>query len=447
MSKALPVQQCPEKLLILSESYKLEDKSDRATIEQVLDPRTRMILFKLLSRGVVEEICGCVSTGKEANVYYATSCQDGQPADCAVKIYKTSILLFKDRDKYVTGEYRFRHGYARHNPRKMVRTWAEKEMRNLTRIYGSGVPCPVPVVLKSHILVMSFLGNDGWPAPKLKDTSLSEEKYEELYLQCIRDIRTIYRVCRLVHADLSEFNLLYFNGRCYVIDVSQSVEHDHPHALEFLRKDCTNITAFFQKKGVCVLSLRQLFDFVTDPNVADDNIDLYLDKALSIASERIVSGVSEEHKVDEEVFRHSYIPRTLNEVVDIERDLHEAQEGRRAEIFYQTLTGLKPDLSGAQQVPALLDELPPEATETMCDDISVEGDRESSSEDNEDDNTQASSVILKQLEEEQQVNKKEHKKLVKEANRERRKHKMPKNVKKQKEKESKQTHSKSSRRP
>ena len=58
------------------------------------------------------------------------------------------------------------------------------------------------------------------------------------------------------------------------------------------------------------------------------------------------------------------------------------------------------------QVPALLDELPPEATETMCDDISVEGDRESSSEDNEDDNTQASSVILKQLEEEQQVNKK-----------------------------------------
>ena len=27
-----------------------------------------------------------------------------------------------------------------------------------------------------------------------------------------------------------------------MIDVSQSVEHDHPHALEFLRKDCTNIT-------------------------------------------------------------------------------------------------------------------------------------------------------------------------------------------------------------
>ncbi len=50
-----------------------------------------------------------------------------------LQVYKTSILVFKDRDKYVTGEFRFRHGYCKHNPRKMVRTWAEKEMRNLTR--------------------------------------------------------------------------------------------------------------------------------------------------------------------------------------------------------------------------------------------------------------------------------------------------------------------------
>ena len=49
------------------------------------------------------------------------------------QVYKTSILVFKDRDKYVSGEFRFRHGYCKHNPRKMVKTWAEKEMRNLTR--------------------------------------------------------------------------------------------------------------------------------------------------------------------------------------------------------------------------------------------------------------------------------------------------------------------------
>ena len=42
--------------------------------------------------------------------------------------------------RYVTGEFRFRHGYSKHNPRKMVRMWAEKEMRNLIRLETAGIP-------------------------------------------------------------------------------------------------------------------------------------------------------------------------------------------------------------------------------------------------------------------------------------------------------------------
>ena len=56
-----------------------------------------------------------------------------EPAEVAVKVYKTSVLTFKDRDRYVAGEFRWRHGYCRSNPRKMVRMWAEKEMRNYRR--------------------------------------------------------------------------------------------------------------------------------------------------------------------------------------------------------------------------------------------------------------------------------------------------------------------------
>jgi RIO kinase 1 len=99
-------------------------------IVQALDPRTRMVLFKMLNRGVFQEINGCISTGKEANVYYATTAKGDA---LAVKVYKTSILVFKDRERYVQGDFRFRHGYSKHNPRKMVKTWAEKEMRNLSR--------------------------------------------------------------------------------------------------------------------------------------------------------------------------------------------------------------------------------------------------------------------------------------------------------------------------
>lgn len=83
-------------------------------------------------------------------------------------MYKTSILVFKDRDRYVTGDWRFRNGYCKHNPRKMVRTWAEKEMRNLARLREAGIFAPEPRVLRAHVLVMDFIGQAGYPAPRLK---------------------------------------------------------------------------------------------------------------------------------------------------------------------------------------------------------------------------------------------------------------------------------------
>lgn len=257
-----------------NDRIRVKDKHDRATVEQVMDPRTRMILFKLLNRGVISEINGCISTGKEANVYHASS-KTGQ--QFAIKIYKTSILIFKDRDKYVKGEFRFRHGYCRHNPRKMVRTWAEKEMRNLVRMHSNGLNVPEPIILRSHVLVMSFIGNDGWPAPLLKDVELSQSKAREIYRDVVVLMWKIYNKCKLVHADLSEFNMLYQNGDVYIIDVSQSVEHDHPHALEFLRKDCTNVTEYFRKKEVATMTLKQLFDFITDPSITEENMEACLD--------------------------------------------------------------------------------------------------------------------------------------------------------------------------
>ena len=72
-------------------------RDERATTEQVLDPRTRLLLFKLLNAGTLSSINGCVSTGKEANVYHA----EGKDGEYAIKVYKTSILIFKDRDRYI----------------------------------------------------------------------------------------------------------------------------------------------------------------------------------------------------------------------------------------------------------------------------------------------------------------------------------------------------------
>ncbi|MCH90184.1 serine/threonine-protein kinase rio1-like, partial [Trifolium medium] len=93
-----------------------------------------------------------------------------------------------DRDRYVQGDYRFRNGYCKHNPRKMVKTWAEKEMRNLMRLKAEGIRCPTPQLLRLHILVMEFIGKDGWAAPRLKDADLSLDKLREGYVEVCHTI-------------------------------------------------------------------------------------------------------------------------------------------------------------------------------------------------------------------------------------------------------------------
>lgn len=338
---------------LAEERKRVRDKCDRATVEQVLDPRTRMILFKLINRFHIDQINGCISTGKEANVYHATS-QDG--IDKAIKIYKTSILVFKDRDKYVNGEFRFRNGYCRHNPRKMVRTWAEKEMRNLYRIKQAGIDCPTPFILKSHVLVMEFLGQNGIPAPLLKDVSLDQEKAKHLYLDCIIMMRKMFNEAHLVHADLSEFNLLYHDSKIYMIDVSQSVEHDHPYSLEFLRKDCVNINEFFGKKGVLTMNTKELFDFITDPNINDSNIDRYLEKAQKLAEDRqLKRSDSNSNKVDEEVFKQVFIPQRLEQVKNFED--HQNQSARNEDqIYYKTIAALNTELRNPILKPAILND-------------------------------------------------------------------------------------------
>lgn len=419
-----------------AESCRIKDKSDRATVEQVLDPRTRMILFKMLDKKDISEIHGCISTGKEANVYYATT-DSGESR--AIKIYKTSILVFKDRDKYVTGEFRFRRGYCKGNPRKMVKTWAEKEMRNLSRLTTANIPCPKPIKLRSHVLLMGFIGKDDMPAPLLKNVHLSESKARELYLQVIQYMRKMYQDARLVHADLSEFNMLYHGGDVYIIDVSQSVEHDHPHALEFLRKDCANVNDFFFKYAVAVMTVRELFEFVTDPSITLENMDAYLEKAMEIASQRTKEEKTSQDQVDEEVFKQAYIPRTLNEVKNYERDVDimmrlkeedMALNTQQDNILYQTVTGLKKDLSGVQKVPALLES---EVKEETCDSEDA-GSSECSDTDSEE---QGDNVQRKKHTADPDIDKKERKKMVKEAQREKRKSKIPKHVKKRKEKTAK----------
>ncbi|PGH29836.1 Atypical/RIO/RIO1 protein kinase [[Emmonsia] crescens] len=422
------------------------DKSDRATSEQVLDPRTRMILLQMINRNVVSEVNGCLSTGKEANVYHAVSYpeDDGEPLQRAIKVYKTSILVFKDRDKYVSGEFRFRQGYNKSNNRAMVKVWAEKEMRNLKRLYAAGIPCPEPLYLRLHVLVMGFLGNSkGFAAPRLKDVDLAgpdpEEQWRALYIELLGHMRTMYQECRLVHADLSEYNILYHQNKLYIIDVSQSVEHDHPRSLEFLRMDIKNVTDFFRRKGVHTLSERTIFEFTTahdGPKATPGSNDMSeaVEKLFATREQIEDEGDADadadaKDEVDAAVFRQQYMPQTLEQVYDVERDVEKLRKGQGQDLVYRELLANEGDATTTRASRGAADG---EAEEEGSDEsggvsLSDEG-SESGSQVDDKDPFAKKPPRGKRFEDKD--TKKDHKRLVKEEKREQRTKKIPKHIKK-----------------
>lgn len=429
-----------------------KDRANRATVEQVLDPRTMRFLTKLINKKVINGINGCISTGKEANVYQADHDEnDGTKREFAVKIFKTSILVFKDRERYVDGEFRFRNLKNQSNPRKMVKLWAEKEFRNLKRIYLSGIPCPEPIDLRSHVLVMEFLtkGN-GQPSPKLRDHPFKDiDEIVHYYHQMLFYMRRMYRDCRLVHADLSEYNSIVHNDKLYIIDVSQSVEPEHPMSLDFLRMDIKNVNDFFSKKKINVYPERLIFKYITESNQKLDIID-NSDESLGKYLETLpLKGDDDdnEDEVQDEIFRSLHLVRLLN-ALD-ERDFQKFREGK-----LDTLTDLVPEKRSRlakANIDSTLEEEDDdgEEGETEGSDNEEDSDEEDSDEDS-DDNSDSESddedsgsedgeekkkrpkknAVLKGKKYEEKDEKKKRKESAKLAKQEKRKTKMKKHLKK-----------------
>jgi RIO kinase 1 len=131
----------------------------------------------------------------------------------------------------------------------------------------------------------------------------------------------------------------YHDSHIYIIDVSQSVEHDHPKTFEFLRTDIRNVEDFFRRRGdIQTLGPRRTWEFIVSESVG-------LDPAAELGDEgepRLAAIVEERRcedrdETDDAVFMSSFIPRNLGEVYDPERDVDLVNAGRGDELIYSTL--------------------------------------------------------------------------------------------------------------
>lgn len=150
-----------------SKRSKNRDKSDFSTVEKVIDQKTEQLLEKWKNQNFLKSVNGCISAGKEANVYHADagSFMSRFGEDLAIKIYKVETMVFRDREDYIQGEHRFRKGHCRTNPRKLIKLWAEKEYRNLKRMFEHNLPVPEPIKIHNNVLLMEFIGKKSVAAP------------------------------------------------------------------------------------------------------------------------------------------------------------------------------------------------------------------------------------------------------------------------------------------
>ena len=227
--------------------------SERATVEEVFDQATLMVLYEFLNSGVLYEIHGVVNAGKEARVYWGKN-KEGK--ELAVKIYLTASAEFrKGMLKYIEGDYRFKG--VKRDTRSLIFTWAQKEFRNLEQAFRAKVRVPKPIAVKNNVVVMEFIGKDGVNAASLKEQAPSDPA--KVYEVLLTFVERLYRKAELVHGDLSEYNIMMWKGKPVIFDVAQAVPTSHPMAEFFLRRDLANVNRFFSRLGVKVLSVDEAY--------------------------------------------------------------------------------------------------------------------------------------------------------------------------------------------
>ena len=92
---------------------------------------------------------------------------------------------------------------------------------------------------------MTYIGNEEKPAPRLRDVKV--ENPDEVFSKLKNFIRVCWHDAKLVHADFSDYNILWHENEPMVIDVCQAVSDKHPHAKEFLVRDVQRLIDWGKK--------------------------------------------------------------------------------------------------------------------------------------------------------------------------------------------------------
>jgi RIO kinase 1 len=224
------------------------------------------ILGGFYREGWISDILHVVQAGKEATVY----CCEADPSHgrrlVAAKVYRPATQrtmrndaiykegrpLIDENGRRITDQ-RTRRAVARHTRygRRAERiSWIEHEYQTLVTLHAAGADVPEPLAQEGNAMLMEYLGERGRAAPLLQSVHLEPDEAQRVWRRLLANVETML-ACGRIHADLSAFNVLYWRGRPYIIDLPQAVDGRwNSSALSLLERDLARLGGYFRRYGV-----------------------------------------------------------------------------------------------------------------------------------------------------------------------------------------------------
>jgi RIO kinase 2 len=203
----------------------------------------------LVKAGVIESFGKTLGVGKEADVYDALNSTGKR---IAVKFHRLGRISFR--------QTRRKRGYSREHSSWLFLSHiaAEKEFEAMKLVYEKGVAVPEPISHNRHVVAMGMI--EGAQLYKYKDVGKPEKTLKDI----LRNVRKTYLKAHIIHADLSEYNIiLQPDGHLLIIDWPQAVKTDHANAAQLLERDIKNVLIFFSRKFNIKLAEKEACEYVT----------------------------------------------------------------------------------------------------------------------------------------------------------------------------------------
>ncbi|MCP4356724.1 MAG: hypothetical protein GY796_01745 [Chloroflexi bacterium] len=215
---------------------------------------------------VVTDVTRIVKGGKEANVYACTAHPATGYELLAAKLYRPRMLRHLKNDAVYKAGRQLRDAEGKQIKGRRVKLalrkktgfgkavdiqwWIGNEYRTQSKLYKVGADVPEPIGHQGNAIVMAYIGDEYGPAPTLSEITLPEDEAQALY-QCTMGNVALMLDNHLIHGDLSAYNILYWEGKIFIIDFPQMVEARHnPHAFELLERDIQRVCEYYGRFGV-----------------------------------------------------------------------------------------------------------------------------------------------------------------------------------------------------